>query len=54
MNSQTDAMPGPREVFARFTEEVLGNTASLTPGLWADDVVVETPFAAPGQPINGS
>jgi ketosteroid isomerase-like protein len=50
VNSQTDAVPGPREVFARFAEEVLSHAPSLTPGLWADDVVVETPFAEPGQP----
>jgi uncharacterized protein len=36
-----------REVFARFTDYVLGEPIDE---LWAPDVVIETPFAAPGQP----
>ena len=36
----------PREVFARMSEEWVGEG----PGVWADDVVVESPFARPGHP----
>jgi hypothetical protein len=36
--------------FERFKAEVLSNSPTLTDGLWADDVVVETPFAPPGRP----
>lgn len=36
----------PREVFARMSDEWVGEG----PGVWADDVVVETPFARPGHP----
>jgi ketosteroid isomerase-like protein len=36
--------------FERFKAEMLSNSPTLTDGLWADDVVVESPFAPPGRP----
>jgi ketosteroid isomerase-like protein len=36
--------------FERFRAEVLSNSPTLTDGLWADDLVVESPFAPPGRP----
>lgn len=41
-------MTTAREVFARFEDYVLGRTPDLIEELWAPDVVVEQPFAAPG------
>jgi ketosteroid isomerase-like protein len=35
--------------FERFKAEVLSNSPTLTDGLWAEDVVVESPFAPPGR-----
>jgi len=45
----------PREAFARFQELLLGEapdaaTATATADLYADDVVIELPFARPGMP----
>lgn len=41
---------GPREIFERFQELVLSNDPTALGQLSADDVVIEAPFAAPGQP----
>lgn len=51
-------MPGsartPREVFERLGQEWLGDApealGDFAAGLWAEDVVVETPFNPPGTP----
>lgn len=40
----------PREVFDSMRARWLANLSTFEAGLLADDVVVETPFAAPGQP----
>jgi ketosteroid isomerase-like protein len=42
---------GPREVFARMRQRWLADADQyLLDDLLADDVVIETPFAAPGRP----
>lgn len=40
----------PREVFERFKQEVLGRAPDSMSDLYAEDVVVEAPFAPPGAP----
>jgi ketosteroid isomerase-like protein len=40
----------PTEIFDRMRDRWLTGRATFEPGLLADDVVIETPFAAPGQP----
>ncbi|GIH18810.1 nuclear transport factor 2 family protein [Rugosimonospora africana] len=40
----------PRDVFQRMRQEWIGLPAQLTGDLFADDVVIETPFAPPGHP----
>jgi uncharacterized protein len=40
----------PREVFEHLQRAWLGEVSDLTDGLWAEDVIVETPFAPPGRP----
>lgn len=40
--------PSPREVFARCQRDFLGDTPDTD--LYAEDVVIEAPFAPPGQP----
>ena len=49
MSSTVEARPGPREVFELLRELWLGQSEAVD-ALWADDVVVETPFAPPGAP----
>ena len=44
------SQPGPREVFARLQEYLLASAPDLVADVWAEDVVVETPFAPPGRP----
>jgi uncharacterized protein len=44
------AVAGPREIFRRFQELVLANDLTALGQLSADDVIVEAPFAPPGQP----
>jgi uncharacterized protein len=41
---------GPRELFERWQRLVLANDPDTLGTLSADDVVLETPFAAPGHP----
>jgi uncharacterized protein len=41
---------GPREVFARLQEYLLASDPDVVAVVWAEDVVVETPFAPPGRP----
>jgi uncharacterized protein len=41
---------GPREIFERFQELVLSNDLTAMGQLSADDVIIEAPFAPPGQP----
>lgn len=43
-------MTTPREIFARMQRQWFSDEATLDHGLLADDVVVEMPFALPGQP----
>ncbi|WP_018506008.1 nuclear transport factor 2 family protein [Parafrankia discariae] len=38
----------PREAYARFQQVLLGNAPELADDLYAEDVVVEFPFARPG------
>jgi len=38
----------PHEVFHRMQQQWLGHPAPLTGDDFADDVIIETPFAAPG------
>ncbi|AGL17460.1 nuclear transport factor 2 family protein [Actinoplanes sp. N902-109] len=40
----------PREIFDRMCAQWLANQPTFTAELLADDVVIETPFAAPGRP----
>ncbi|MEV6300992.1 nuclear transport factor 2 family protein [Actinoplanes sp. NPDC051861] len=40
----------PSEIFASMRTRWLANRPTYDPDLLADDVVVETPFAAPGHP----
>jgi ketosteroid isomerase-like protein len=40
----------PREIFDRMREHWLANETTFSGEMLADDVVVETPFAAPGRP----
>jgi ketosteroid isomerase-like protein len=40
----------PRDAYARFQEVLLGNAPELADDLYAEDVVVELPFARPGMP----
>lgn len=42
--------PGPRELFERWQRLVLGNDPDTLGTLSSPDVILETPFAAPGQP----
>jgi len=44
------AEPSAREAFACFQQEVLSGAPDLTPGLYANDIVVEVPFARAGMP----
>lgn len=44
------SQPGPRDVFARIQEYWLAPDPVLVADVWAEDVVVETPFAPPGTP----
>jgi ketosteroid isomerase-like protein len=46
----TTMVPGPREVFARMQRHWLGNATDLPDDQYAEDVVVEMPFAPPGRP----
>lgn len=41
---------GPRELFGRFQQLVLSNDPSALGQLSAGDVIIEAPFAPPGQP----
>jgi ketosteroid isomerase-like protein len=41
--------PTPREVFQRMQQQWLGPPAALTGDYLADDVIIEMPFAPPGQ-----
>jgi len=50
MARQPGAVPGPREVFARMTQQWLANRLDAMESLLADDGVVEAPFAPPGKP----
>ena len=50
MTGQTSTASGPRELFERFEQEILGNVSEPMTELYAEDVVVETPFAPPGAP----
>jgi ketosteroid isomerase-like protein len=43
-----ESLSSPRRAFARFQDEILSGAPDLTPGLWADDVIVEVPFAGAG------
>lgn len=38
----------PREAYARFQQVLLGNAPELADDLYAEDVVIEFPFARPG------
>ncbi|WP_007513992.1 nuclear transport factor 2 family protein [Pseudofrankia saprophytica] len=40
----------PREAFARFQEALLGNAPERADELYAEDVIIELPFARPGMP----
>jgi uncharacterized protein len=40
----------PQDLFERMTQGFLGHADDLTEDIWAADLVVETPFAAPGRP----
>lgn len=40
----------PREIFARMRQHWLSETPTFDGDLLTDDVVLETPFATPGQP----
>jgi ketosteroid isomerase-like protein len=40
----------PREVFAVMRQGWLDGTASPNADIWAEDMVIEQPFAAPGRP----
>lgn len=42
-------LAGPREVFARMRQSFIDNTGLVADQL-AEDVIIETPFAAPGSP----
>ena len=44
------AQPSAREAFGRFQQEILCQSPDLTPGLYAEDIVVEIPFARAGMP----
>jgi hypothetical protein len=48
----TDATsaPGPREIFARWQQLILGNDPDALGELYAEEIVVEAPFAPPGHP----
>jgi uncharacterized protein len=48
MSEQTSA--GPREIFARFQENVLSGGVSHTEEMCAEDIVVEMPFLPAGMP----
>jgi ketosteroid isomerase-like protein len=50
MAGQPGAVLGPREVFARMKQQWLANSFDAIDSLLADDAVVESPFALPGQP----
>ncbi|EFC82162.1 nuclear transport factor 2 family protein [Parafrankia sp. EUN1f] len=40
--------PGPRDAYARFQEILLGGAPEIADELYADDVIIEFPFARPG------
>ena len=40
----------PREAFARFQAALLANTPTTADDMYAEDVVIELPFARPGMP----
>lgn len=44
----TETTGSPREVFEHLQQAWLGQASDLTDGLWAEDVIVELPFAPPG------
>ncbi|GAA3125032.1 nuclear transport factor 2 family protein [Streptosporangium carneum] len=46
----TSTAAGPREVLERLHRGMSGEGDFLTDDLWAENVVVETPFAPPGRP----
>jgi ketosteroid isomerase-like protein len=41
---------GPREIFERWQQQILSNDPDAAGQLSAGDVIIETPFAAPGHP----
>ena len=45
----TETTGSPREVFEHLQQAWLGKASDLTDGLWAEDVIVELPFAPPGR-----
>jgi len=44
------ALMSARQAFGRFQQEILSQAPDLTPGLYAEDVIVEIPFARTGMP----
>jgi ketosteroid isomerase-like protein len=40
----------PRDAFARFQDVLLGRSPELADDLYAEDIVIELPFARPGAP----
>ncbi len=50
MSRSVNADLTPRGAYARFQEVLLGNVPDLADDLYAEDVVVELPFARPGMP----
>jgi ketosteroid isomerase-like protein len=46
----TAAASSPREAFERFQRDILGTSPDLADDLYAEDVVIEMPFARPGMP----
>ncbi|MEV4625238.1 nuclear transport factor 2 family protein [Micromonospora sp. NPDC049523] len=49
-SNDVDTLAGPHEIFARMQQRWLANTVSTFGDDLAEDVVIETPFAAPGRP----
>ncbi|GAA4960709.1 nuclear transport factor 2 family protein [Actinoplanes utahensis] len=41
----------PTEIFERMCTQWLAGRSTFEPGLLTEDVVIETPFAAPGHPV---
>ncbi|PRX99641.1 nuclear transport factor 2 family protein [Allonocardiopsis opalescens] len=50
MPAAASAAIAPREVFERLSLALVAGTTATDADLWAEDVVVETPFAPPGRP----